>query len=301
MSDVQPAAVDNLDRHADIMDRLLSWATQDPNIRAIIQTGSSSRAPEASDRFSDRDIELICRDPAPLIASDAWIHALAPVWVALYLKNDPDDFETRLVFFEGARKVDFTLADLSRVISMQSVGRLDDLYERGFRVLLDKDGFTSSLPAPAGESPRKPLPSEVEFAATVNEFWFEAAHMPTYLTREELWVVKFRDWTMKQMLLQMLEWHALYVSGPETDVWHIGTKMKRWAAPEIWTALQDVFGQFNAEDSYRSLVETMRLFTRLTSEIASIAGFAVPASEGHIQHYVLSFAEKFGGDQYLGK
>lgn len=33
-----------------------------------------------------------------------------------------------------------------------------------------------------------------------------------HLLREELWVVKARDWTMKVMLLQMLEWHAVATS-----------------------------------------------------------------------------------------
>jgi hypothetical protein len=30
--------------------------------------------------------------------------------------------------------------------------------------------------------------------------------------REELWVVKAGDWTMKMMLLQMLGWHAVATS-----------------------------------------------------------------------------------------
>jgi aminoglycoside 6-adenylyltransferase len=289
----QTLPVADEDRHAEIIANLLRWAQGGENIRAIVQTGSSSRSPGASDRFSDRDIELICRDPTPLLTDDAWVHAIAPVWVALSLENDPGDFETRLVFFEGARKVDFTIADRSRLDAMIDTGCLDPLYERGYRVLLDKDGLTSGLPAPTGRAPRAPLPTEAEFAATVTEFWFEAAHMPTYLTRDDLWVVKLRDGTMKAMLLRMLEWHALYTSGPEIDVWHIGTKMKRWVDPETWAELHGIFGHFDATDSVRALEATMRLFTRLTHEVADHAGFAVPEAERHIRAYVLGFADAF--------
>src|SRR5690606_13221211 len=128
-------------------------------------------------------------------------------------------------------KVDFTIADRRRIESMLELGSLDDLYERGYLVLLDKDGLTTTLPASNGASPQLCFPSEAEFTATVTEFWFEAAHMPTYLTREDFWVVKLRDGTMKEMLLRMLEWHALYSRGVDTDVWYRGTKMKRWVDP----------------------------------------------------------------------
>lgn len=282
------------DRHSEIMANLLAWATPDDNIRAVIQTGSASRATGAADRFSDRDIELICRDPGLLIRDDAWIHAIAPVWVALYLENDPDDFESRLVFFEGARKVDFTLGDRTLIDRMLVAGQLDGHHARGYRVLLDKDGLTADLPESTGASPRAPLPTESDFVATVTEFWFEAAHMPTYLTREDFWVVKLRDGTMKEMLLRMLEWHDLYRRGPETDIWHIGTKMKRWVDPQTWSELQHVFGHFDARDSFRALEAMMQLFVRLTHEVAESAGFTVPVSEQHILSYVMSFAGTFG-------
>lgn len=280
------------DRHADIMANLLRWAQRSENIRTVIQTGSASRADGAADRFSDRDIELICRDPSPLLDDDGWIHALAPVWVALYLENDPGDFETRLVFFTGGRKVDFTVADESRLHAMRDNGQLDELYARGYWVLLDKDNLASGLPDPAAGSPRRPLPTQAEFTAAVTEFWFEAAHMPTYLSRDDLWVIKLRDGTMKEMLLSLLEWHALSTRGPETDVWHIGVRMQRWVDAETWSDLQEVYGHFDAADSLRALLATTRLFKRLTHSVAERAGFAIPEAERHIEAYVLAFADQ---------
>jgi aminoglycoside 6-adenylyltransferase len=288
------------DSHAHLIERIIAWAEADDNIRAVIVTGSSTRGPDATDRFSDRDVEVIARDPAPLLADDAWIHAIAPVWVALYLENDPGDFETRLVFFEGGHKIDFTVADRSRIDVMIEQGRLDDLYERGYRVLLDKDGLTVNLPQAGDTAPRRSLPSQAEFSDTVAEFWFEAAHMPTYLLRDDLWVVKFRDWTMKEMLLRMLEWHALAVHGGETDVWYIGTKMKRWVDDATWDELQHVFGRFDRTDSWRGLVAMMKLFTRLTHETAEALGLDYPVnSERFITDYVLGYENEIamnGGD-----
>lgn len=282
-----------IDPHAEIIERLVAWAEDEDNIRALIQTGSSSRTTGQADRFSDREIEVIARDVAPLLTDDAWIHSIAPVWVALYLENDLGDFETRLVFFEGGRKVDFTIADRTRIEALVDSVALNDLYARGYRVLLDKDGLARGLTTPSGAAPRRPLPAEAEFTRTVTEFWFEEAHMPTYLIRDELWVVKFRDWTMKQMLVRMLEWNSLATRGPDTNTWCIGTKMKQWLDAETWDEVYDVFSRFERADAWRGLVATMALFTRLTRETAELLGlnYAVE-SERQIAAYVLGFEEE---------
>jgi aminoglycoside 6-adenylyltransferase len=284
------------DRHKQLIERLLAWANDDENLRAVIVTGSWSRGGGSSDQFSDRDIEIIARDPKPLLDDDSWIHDLAPVWVSLYLTND-DDPETRLVFFEDALKVDFTISDSQRLHQMVSYGVLNDLYERGYQVLLDKDGIASELPRAIGKHPRLALPTEAEFGAVVSEFWFEAAHMPTYLSRDELWVVKQRDGTMKNMLLRMIEWHALVMQGAEADVWYIGTKMKRWVDPDIWQELDAIYGHFDRQDSFRSIVATMTLFSRLTHEVADPLRLNWPEhSEHHIMEYVLGMGPAILGN-----
>jgi aminoglycoside 6-adenylyltransferase len=277
--------------HDELLDRIVAWAKQDDNIRAVVVTGSSSRGDASSDRFSDRDVEIIARNRTPLLEDDRWIHAIAPVWVSLYLAND-DDTHTRLVFFEGARKIDFSVNEANRLTEQQD--GLNDLYQRGYRFLVDKDDLAASLPEPTRKPPRVALPTEQQFRDTVNEFWFEAAHMPTYLTRGDLWVVKTRDWTMKEMMLRLIEWHTLATRGAETDVWYIGTKMKQWVHPSIWDEVQEVFGRFDAADSYRSLKASMRLFSRLSREIAEALGFAWHvASESHIRAYVSEFESQF--------
>ena len=281
------------DRHAELVSRLMTWAETDDNIRAVIQTGSSSRGPDQADRFSDRDIEIIARETAPLLADDAWIHDVGQVMVAEYLDNGPNDPHTRLVFFEGGRKIDFSIAGRSRLDEMTETGQLNDLYERGYWVLLDKDGLAARLPDPTGAAPRKPLPSAADFAETVSVFWFEAAHLPTYLVRGELWVVKFRDWTMKELLLRMLEWHALATRSPETDTWYFGTKMRRWVDDKTWAEVGQVFSRFDRADPWRGLVAMMTLFTRLTHETAAVLGLDYPVeSERAVSAYVLGFEDE---------
>jgi aminoglycoside 6-adenylyltransferase len=281
-----------VDSHADIMANILAWAERDENVRAVILNGSTTRAPGSSDRFSDRDVQIIAADRAPLVVDDGWIRAIAPIWVSQYLDND-DDFDSRLVFFEGGRKVDFTIADRSQIDEMSESGQLDDLYGLGYTVLLDKDGLTARMPAVTTLVPHTDLPTGQQFADTVNEFWFEAAHMPTYLSRGELWVVKFRDGTMKEMMLRLLEWHAAIRHDQRVNTWYIGTKMPQWLDPGIWDDLHGVFGRFDLADSWRALKASMEVFARLTHDIAEACGFEVPESERFIRSYVMQFESEF--------
>ncbi len=154
--------------------------------------------------------------------------------------------------------------------------KLDPLYERGYRVLLDKSGVTAGLPAASYGFPVAGLPTQEKFSALVEEFWFEAFHVPEYLARGELWLVKQRDWTMKELLLRMIEWHAVARNAGPIDVWHIGTRLHEWTDRETSAELQGVFGRFDATDARRAFEATTRLFGRLSREVAQRADLDYP-------------------------
>ena len=140
---------------------------------------------------------------------------------------------------------------------------LDPLYERGYEVLLDKQGVTQQLPPATGAFLILAVPSEDEFAFTVEEFWFEATHMPRYLSRGDLWVVKFRDWTMKCDLLRILEWRAIAQSAGPVDVRYIGARMREWVDAATWRDLHESFAHFAEGDAWRALLATTQLFGRV--------------------------------------
>jgi aminoglycoside 6-adenylyltransferase len=185
------------------LNEIIQWADGRPDIIALIMTGSRAQPNGVVDDLSDYDLEIFTSDPPSYTSSDEWMSDIASVWVYLPTTSN-GRCETRLVVFDGGVKVDFSILvdSLEHMIRSQT---LDELHERGYRVLIDKKGLASRLPAPSYTSPVRLLPSEAEFEAAVEEFWLEASHIPKYLQRDDRWVVKFRDWTMKELLLQMLE------------------------------------------------------------------------------------------------
>jgi aminoglycoside 6-adenylyltransferase len=256
-------------------------------VLAVVKTGSSSGSDGRRDEFSDLDVEIIAAEPEDFLADDDWFHAFGRVWVVL--RFDERRFPTRLVVYEDGSKVDYTVASIERLTEMHE--GLDSLYERGYEVLLDKRGVTGGLPPATGAFPVRAKPSEPEFIFTVEEFWFEATHMPRYLSRGDLWVVKFRDWTMKRDLLRMLEWRAVAVAAAPVDVWHIGTRMHDWIDEATWRELHDIFGRFAAEDAWRALLATTRLFGRVSRDVADACGFRYPEEmDEQVQGYLTRYA-----------
>jgi aminoglycoside 6-adenylyltransferase len=276
----------------ELLRKIEAWAEADDNVLCLIMTGSQTQGSGQADEFSDLDIEIIAKDFEPLAGDDGWLRQFAPVWVYQPLYQD-QDYPTRLVFYDGGHKVDFTLADRRRVLDMIEAGRLDDLYQRGYQVLIDKFGLTRDLPRPSGAFPVVALPEQPEFQAVVEEFWFEAAHIPKYLMRDEPWVVKFRDWTMKCMLLKLMEWHAVALSAAPVDVRYIGIHAREWTDEATWNELQHVFGHFDVADSWRALLASMRLVRRLGHEIAAASSLTYPQEvDDSISGYIMSFAER---------
>ena len=171
--------------------------------------------------------------------------------------------------------MDFSLCGRDRIVG-QAAG-LCDLYRRGYRVLLDKQGVTGMLPEPDGRPEPRPLPTEEEYLHAVSVFWFEAYHQAGYLAREDLWALKFRDGTMKKYLRKMLEWAAV-IRDPDADVRQIGHGMRSWVDDRTWADLHGVWGGFDADSSRQALMATVEVFRRVAREVAGALGFAYPES-----------------------
>lgn len=74
--------------------------------------------------------------------------------------------------------MDFSVLSFGALAEAVQAKQLDELYEQGYCVLIDKNGLTARLPPPSYSPPARRPPTGEEFRATVEEFWFEAWHIP---------------------------------------------------------------------------------------------------------------------------
>jgi aminoglycoside 6-adenylyltransferase len=254
----------------------------------MILTGSRA-GKEPTDELSDYDIALFVTDSRPYTDDDKWIHSIDDVWIyvpatAVY-KGEP--YHTRLVVYRDGVKVDYSFLPVVTLEDFKSPNPLPESLDLGYQVLLDKTGMTREMERPSFKAYRTGHPTEEEFADCVAEFWFEVYHVAKYLKREDLWTAKFRDWSTKEHLIRMIQWHEKGKYNWDHRTHPEGKEMQSWIGQDTWQALHDCFGHFDAEDSWTVMFETMRLFGRVARETAGLLGYEYPEQ---IETNILSFA-----------
>ena len=272
---------------------IVDWARGENAIRAVVVTGSLAREDGSTDAFSDLDAQIITTDIARYCRDDSWLDALGEVWIRFPLgKSVP----YRLVWFAGGSKVDFQFIHIDDIISMIASGQLSDEYLRGYHVALDKDSLTQQLPPSPRSFPQPSAPSREQVAACLNEFWFEAIHVAQFIRRREFWVVKYRDWTMKTMLLQVLEWQARATASPPTNTWLLGKRIHEWARAEDYAAITRIWSGWHDEAGlWDALMTQLELFAKLSRELCAALGYEhPPPAQANIMAYIRCLrAEKF--------
>ncbi len=273
----------------EFLQKIISWAENNESVRMVIQTGSHVREDNTADELSDFDIELFFNDLNKFSSSLDWIKEIEEIWMVLPLENTGVGNPTRLVIFNNGIKVDFTLNSMQDFDKLLEVQKDSELFNRGYKILVDKDNLGFRLAkTPFKNLPIKP-PSQKEFTALVEEFFFEAYHVAKYLKREDLWAVKFRDWTTKELFLRMLEWYEKSIHGWDYDTWHLGIRMKKWVEKDIYEEIKTIFAHFDKEGSWKTLEASMGLFRKVSKETASNLSYLYPEEvDNNLSEYINS-------------
>jgi aminoglycoside 6-adenylyltransferase len=256
---------------------IIEWAQTRGDIRAMLVVGSRARSEPPADPYSDLDLIVYSTDWSDYVQNTDWLARFGPVWVTVRDDN-ADGRPEFLALYDGGYKLDFAFDRANRLDEIARADTLPEGLERGYRVLLDKDGITARFPARCDRVPPSIPPTPDEFAEMVNTFWYDAVYVAKQIKRGNLWTVKVRDWTMKQQLLTMLEWHARALHGWDYDTWYEGKLITRWVDPDTLNELDRCFGHFDAADSGRALRATMDLFRRIATTTARQLAYPYPAA-----------------------
>jgi aminoglycoside 6-adenylyltransferase len=250
-----------------VEEKIVDWAAQQPHIRAAIIAGSTEQEAIPVDEWADLDFEFFVTDLDAFISEVSWIGDFAPVWT--YLRMDEQEGPVFLVICEGGEKVDFHFFHVNELERMIRDQALPGSQRRGYRIIVDKDGLARKLPPPFKKPPSIPKPNKDKFGFEIKAFWFGALYVAKQIQRRNLWVVKFRDWTMKENLLKIMEWYAQSTQNWEMDTWFGGHHIQTWIDGQTMGELHNAFGHFDPEDSWQALFATMNLFRRLAMDVAT--------------------------------
>lgn len=265
-----------------LLERIHSWAILQNDIRLCIIIGSRARTDRPSDEFSDLDLLMFTTDSERYISNADWLSHFGHHFLTFVEGTAVGDFMERRVLFESGLDVDFIPLPL-RVLESSFAAEIAGVLQRGYRVLLDKDGLAvtlTTLTISDGEHKvTNAGPTEKQYLQIVNDFLYHAVWSAKKLCRGELWTAKMCcDGYMKRQLLQAIEWHRHVTGTDSIDTWHEGRFLDSWADPQVLSKLHVAFALYEVGSVWRALDETVDLFRCLCEQVGNLLGYTFPAS-----------------------
>jgi aminoglycoside 6-adenylyltransferase len=285
-----------------IIERCAALAQSRDDIRGLIVLGSRARTDRPADEWSDLDLVIITTEPQRYLEDRGWLSAFGPYWAAFVERQATDTGYELRVLFDGALDVDFIPVPLEMMLMPADQWPPDvvTIFRRGYRIVLDKDDFSSRIAELFQLNPALSaitLPDEQQFLALWNDYFYHAVWVAKKLRRGELWTAKLSlDTGMKWQLLHLIEWHAKTQHGAEYDIWHNGRFLEKWADPRILEELRRAYAHYDERDLWQALFGSLDLYRWVAREVADHLSFTYPLdSDQQITHWIAQCRSDAGG------
>ncbi|HUZ02444.1 MAG TPA: aminoglycoside 6-adenylyltransferase [Thermomicrobiaceae bacterium] len=263
-------------------ERIRSWASAEPSVRAALVVGSRARSDHPADAWADLDIVLMVTDPRPYLASGDWLDRFGTVLFRSRYAT-VGSIPEWLVTYAGGLDADFVFAPAPGGGQESDVEVRDrtaaQMFARGFIVLVDKDGWADHLRASSAATPTPRPPTPMQFAELCESFWCAAERVAKKVGRGEIhvaliWLTELHE----RGVLPMLEWHERGLHGGGYDTWHAGRFLEEWGDPRVQEALPQALPGYGRGEVARGVLATIELFHWVAVETAESFGYADPSA-----------------------
>ncbi|MFP4624790.1 MAG: aminoglycoside 6-adenylyltransferase [Gemmatimonadota bacterium] len=262
--------------------KVAEWARTERSVGAALVIGSRGSPEGARDGFSDHDIVLFLEPGSRLPERDDWLDEFGKPLIVFRETTEHRDepVPTRLVQYRGGHRIDFTLSRmelLRRIVDQESP---PDWLLAGYQVLLDRGGVAGRLPPPSAMAYVPRPPSEPEYKALVEAFWWETLYVAKYVARGELLPARYSLETVLrfQCLVPLLEWYVQVGRGWEQNVGVRGSGLRWLLEPGDRETLDATYAGDTLDDHRHALDAMIDLFTRAARMVARDLGFTYPSA-----------------------
>ena len=248
-------------------------------VEAIALSGSRTNPQSVKDEFQDYDAVYIVDDLEDLISDLSWLDQFGNRLIEQH--NIVGHRHLYLMLFEDGNRIDLTLCPKEHIQEW-----LDS--EAGFSVLKDDKGLFEAYKPNAKRYWIAP-PSEEEFAASCNEFWWVSAYVVKAIRRSQLiYATDHLYGICQQELLKILAWQV----ASDKEAVDIGKNYKHLfhylpaEKEKVFSALLDLS---SIEKVGQSLFATMKLFDGEAQELAQKMRFTY---DKEVAEKMISYAKE---------
>ncbi|RHF68421.1 aminoglycoside 6-adenylyltransferase [Streptococcus parasanguinis] len=232
-------------------------------VEAIALSGSRTNPQAPKDEFQDYDVVYIVENLNDLLSDLSWLDQFGMRLIEQH--NVLGHRRLYLMLFEDGNRIDLTLCP------KESIQEWVDS-EAGFKVLKDDKGlFDSYIPSPKRYWTAPP--TEEEFAASCNEFWWVSAYVVKAIRRNQLiYATDHLYGICQQELLKVLSWQVTSERG-SVDIGKNYKYLFQYLSDEQEKEFSALLDLSSLEKNSQSLFATMNFFHREASVLAQKMGF----------------------------
>lgn len=267
---------------------LLDTAQADSRILAVYMNGSRTNPNVAKDIFQDYDIVYVVSETAPFIEDKHWIERFGTILYMQYPDESPDyesDKENLygwLMQFDDGNRIDLHVESVPHAIAHIGDDRL-------CRILLDKQQLLPHIPEATDADYYVTKPSEAQFQACCNEFWWCTNNLAKGLWRCEMpYVQDMANFVVRKQLEQMLSWKAGIIGNFQISVGKSGKYLYRWIGDTEYACYLDTWFGNSPAYAWDAVLRMCGLFERTSLYVAEKLSYTYLAEEGRA---AMSFLE----------
>ena len=248
-------------------------------VEAVALSGSRTNPQSQKDEFQDYDVVYIIENLNDLLSDLSWLDLFGMRLIEQH--NVLGHRRLYLMLFEDGNRIDLTRCPKEYIQEW-----VDS--EANFEVIKDdKDLFDSYIPSPKRYWTCPP--TEEEFAASCNEFWWVSAYVVKAIRRNQLiYATDHLYGICQQEILKVLAWQVTSDRGA-VDIGKNYKYLFHYLPAEkekVFSALLDLS---SIEKVGQSLFATMKLFDGEAQELAQKMGFAY---DQEVAEKLMTYAEE---------
>lgn len=259
----------------EMLELILYVAKEDPDIRAVLMSGSRANKDCPVDKYQDFDIVYFVKDVQPYWDNMAWIEekfgkpmlVQKPESIELIPPDRDGNYAYLMIFDDGNR------------IDLQFTASTYEDDGEPVVLLLDKDGTFPDIKVQEDFwYVRKP--SQKYFADCCCEFHWCLNNVAKGIARDELsYAMKQHNEYVRNMLVLMLSWYVGALNDFQVSAGKEGKYFKKYLPEELYERFRKTYSDADYEHMWEAAFEMLYLFGDVARDVAEKLGFAYDEEE----------------------
>lgn len=264
----------------EMFDLILGIAKADPRVKAVYMNGSRTNPNADKDIFQDYDIVYVVEETESFQADDQWILQFGEPMYMQFPENSPFFPSDRhncygwLIQFTDGNRLDLHVETVPNA--------LDNIEGDSLCiVLLDKEGILPAIPPSSDKDYWVTRPTEEEFLASCNEFWWCLNNVAKGLWRGEItYVQDMIHGPLRDELHRLLSWKIGLITDFSVSIGKSGKYMHRYLPAEDWQRYLATYSSADLEETWNAVFDMCRFFEEVAIFVANELGYTYNLTEG---------------------